>query len=380
MGYENPYFRTDSGLYSVVESTFTDSLTREGVYVEDYWTGEKYHCFFRRNKDTNQTNSNISFYYPLDVGIKAGSIVTFYDGNYLVLNQETVENRVYNRSDAINADILISTYNPNIDEEIRFPAFAYDMTGSLVRNGTIMTVTAGDTEFMTGDNEVSRKLAINCEFEALGCYYKIVNTNFKTGICRIQASITQRHEEFDYELQINAEQTYDQGTSMRMTADTTIDGEPVSNPTLVWSSTDSDIISIDESGNAEFVGAGTCGISCHWIEHDISTIVYVEVVPEAVELTCTITGNDRLYESSTATYTAKFYQPDGMTEDTTVTPVWSLDVPSGITGRVTIESQSGNTVTLKATSNTRGNSVGLNLTDPDGRYSATKTISIVSWF
>lgn len=51
MDYENPYFRTDSGLYSVVESIFHDTMRREGTFVTDYWTGEKYQCFFRRNKD-----------------------------------------------------------------------------------------------------------------------------------------------------------------------------------------------------------------------------------------------------------------------------------------------------------------------------------------
>lgn len=55
MDYENPYFRTDSGLYSVVESIFYETMHREGTVVKDYWTDEEYRCFFRRNKDTNQT-------------------------------------------------------------------------------------------------------------------------------------------------------------------------------------------------------------------------------------------------------------------------------------------------------------------------------------
>ena len=53
--YPNPYYKTDHGLYSVVESQFYDYLQREGVVVTDYWTGDKYRCFFRKNKDTNQT-------------------------------------------------------------------------------------------------------------------------------------------------------------------------------------------------------------------------------------------------------------------------------------------------------------------------------------
>ena len=192
-GYPNPYYRTDTGLYSVAEEQFKDSIQREGVIVTDYWTDKQYLCFFRRNKDTNQTNSNVTIFYPANNGIVPGTIIKHYGQVFLVLNQETVENRAYNRSDGINADITIQTYNPKIGEEICLPAFAYDMTGSLVKNGEIMTVASGDTEFMTGDNKLSRKLAIDCEFEALGCYYKIVNVNHKTGITRIQASITQRH-------------------------------------------------------------------------------------------------------------------------------------------------------------------------------------------
>lgn len=54
-GYENPYYLTDHGLYNVPESQFYDYLQREGTSVKDYWTGQEYRCFFRRNKDTNQT-------------------------------------------------------------------------------------------------------------------------------------------------------------------------------------------------------------------------------------------------------------------------------------------------------------------------------------
>lgn len=50
-GNQQNQYRTDHKLYSVVRSQFYDYLAREGVDVEDYWTGDKYHCFFRRNKD-----------------------------------------------------------------------------------------------------------------------------------------------------------------------------------------------------------------------------------------------------------------------------------------------------------------------------------------
>lgn len=378
--YPNQYYKTDHGIYNVIESQFYDYLQREGTVVTDYWTGDEYRCFFRRNKDTNQTNDNISVYYPVEIGINPGSIIICYGKRYLILNQESLENRVYHRSDGINADIMISTYNAKTGEEVCVPAFAYDMTGSMVKNGTIMTITSGDTEFMTGDNPISRKLTINSEFEALGCYYKIVNVNYKTGICRVQASITQRHEEIKYDLKIKANQTYTQGDAVKMEAEATIDGGPVANPTLIWSSSNPEIVTIDELGNALFVGVGACAISCYWKEHDVTATVHVTVVAVPVDLECKIDGPDSMYMTNNTVYTARFYLADGVTEDTTITPIWSLDLPSELAGKVRIKSQSGNAVTLYADSGTHGKDIGLVLTDSSEVYSATKTIRIKSWF
>lgn len=378
--YPNPYYKTDHGLYSVVESQFYDYLQREGTVVTDYWTNGRYKCFFRRNKDTNQANDNISVYYPVDIGINPGTIITYYGKRYLILNQESLENRVYHRSDGINADIMISTYSQKTGEEICVPCFAYDLTGAAVKNGDIMTITAGDTEFMTGDNELSRKLTINSEFEALGCFYKIVNCNYKTGICRIQATITQRHEEFEYAVHIGSEQTRTQGDAAKMVAVATIDNKIVSNPTLIWSSSNPEIITIDEDGNALFVGIGTCAVSCLWKEHGVTDTVYVEVVAVPTSLVCEVDGSDDMYVNDETSYEAIFYAADGTTKEEAITPVWTLDLPSTLTGKVKIIKESGNTITLRASNGTQGECFGLVLTDSSGQYNATKTIDIRSWF
>lgn len=378
--YPNPYYKTDHGLYSVIESQFNDYLQREGTVVADYWNPEqKYRCFFRRNKDTNQTNDNITIYYHVDVGIEPGSVITHYGKRYLILNQESIENRIYHRSDGINADILIQTYNAKTGEEIVLPAFAYDMTGSLVKNGDIMTISAGDTEFMASDNPVSRKLTINSEFEALGNFYKVVNVNYKTGICRIQASITQRHEEIEYNLHIADEPTHTQGDAKKLIAVATRNGNVVSNPTLVWSSSNPEIINIDEDGNALFVGIGTCAVSCLWQEHNVVDTAYIEVVAEQTSLRCEIDGPDEMYVGSEETYTAVFYTKDGRTVDTTVTPVWSLDLPKSLVNYVTITKQSGNDIVIKAAYGTQWETFGITLSDGTDRYNATKTIDIISW-
>lgn len=168
-----------------------------------------------------------------------------------------------------------------------------------------------------------------------------------------------------------------------MTATATIDESPVSNATLKWSSYNPDIVDLTEDGQAMFISEGTCAISCYWVEHDITETVYVEVVVEQeISYVCEIDGETSMTTGSSETFTAKFYQTDGVTEDTSITPVWSLDVPSDIKNSVTITDESDNTITIKVSSGSSlvGKSFGVILTDADGLYHATKTVTIKSWF
>lgn len=302
-----------------------------------------------------------------------------------MLNQESLENRVYHRSDGLNADVMLSTYNKDTGEEINLPCFAYDLTGETPDKTDMMSIIAGNCELMTGINEMSKKLKPNLEFTAMGNHYKIVAVSHKTGICRITAQIiVALSDQPVYALKINANETYTQGDAAKLTASATVDDGPIANPTLTWTSSDPAIITMTEDGNALFAGIGACAISCYWKEHDITDTVYIEVVDVPVEIDwkCEIVGDDSIITGTSETYTAKFYQADGITEDETITPVWSLDVPSAIRSSVSISEKSGKTVTLKAASGTSavGKSFGLNLTDSSGQYHTMKTITIKSWF
>lgn len=376
-------YRTDHNLYSVVRSQFYTYLAREGTTVKDYWTGEEYRCFFRRNKDTNQTNDNISIYYEVGNGLHPGAIITHYDKRYLILNEESVENRIYHRSDGINSDITLTTYDKESMQEISIPVFAYDATGVIPDKSDMMSVIAGNVELMTGDNKISRLLKVNQEFYEMGNWYTIVSVNFKTGICRIEASVIQGPSNpMKYSLKIDAEDTYMFEDVAELTAVATLDDNPIVNPTLLWSSSDPTVVSITEDGVATCTGTGTCAIMCYWKEHDITDTVQIEVLaaPEPVYV-CEIDGSDTIYLGGTKTYTAKFYQTDGATEDTTIVPVWSLDLPSELKGKVTITDQSGNTISVKVPSSSSllGLRFKLNLTDSSGNYQTEKTVKIISF-
>ena len=371
---ENPYYKTAHEAYSVAREQFLDYLQREGTTIEDYWTGDKYRCFFRRNKDTNQTNANVSLFYPIGENIHPGSIIKHYDETYLVLNKETVENRAYHRCDAINADVMLSTYNPQTGEDI--PCFAYDLTSTIPTQADSHTFLEinGNVEMMTGDNDVVRKLCIGYEFNAMGNWYSIVSINYKTGITRIVASvIVAPSNQPDRSLSINMDGSYTQGTETQLHATALFGEQIVNNATLEWTSSDSEIVTVTTDGYAKFVGDGACYVTCTWKEHNISDTAYVQVDAVPVELVCTITGKDSITSSGSATYTARFYLEDGQTEDASITPVWSLSVPDAIKNLISISAQSGNTITIKV------GSIGLELTDMSGQYRASKTIALTSW-
>ena len=204
------------------------------------------------NVRTNQTNDNISIYYEVGNGLHPGAIITHYDKRYLVLNEESVENRIYHRSDGINSDIMLTTYDKETMQEISIPVFAYDLTGTTPDKSDMMSVIAGNVELMTGDNEISRLLKVNQEFCEMGNWYTIVSVNFKTGICRIEASVIQGPSNpMKYALRISSEPAYVFGDETRLTATATLDDNPIVNPTLLWSSSDPTVVSITEDGVAD---------------------------------------------------------------------------------------------------------------------------------
>ncbi len=387
--YENYYYKTAHEMYSVAKEQFLDYLQREGTTVADYWSGEEFPCFFRKNRDTNQTNVNITIYYPVNDDfwainqIHPGSLIQHNNETYLVLNQETVENKAYHRSDAINADIMLSAFNPETGEEINVPCFAYDLTSvtPTKADAHMFLEISGSVEMMTGDNPETRKLGIDYEFYAMGNWYSIISINYKTGIARITASIIPApSNQPDRSLVIvSQDATYTVGNEAQFTARTYLGDREVINATLVWSSSDPEIVSISESGYAKFGGVGSCYITCTWTEHNITDTMYIQVVAVPAELVCSITGKDSVSSPGSATYTASFYQEDGQTEDAGITPVWSLSVPDTIKNLVSISAQSGNTITIKIGRGAQGNSIGLELTDDIGQYHTSKTITLMSW-
>lgn len=83
------------------------ALAREGKEVTDH-TGAVHTVLFRRNRDKNSVTDNLTFFHRSDSGIKPGFTLTVNQDTLIVLNGEHESGTVYQRSDAVRANAVVS--------------------------------------------------------------------------------------------------------------------------------------------------------------------------------------------------------------------------------------------------------------------------------
>ncbi len=172
---------------NVLDSVFNQTMAREHKTITIWQTGEQTECFFRKNNDnTNQRDTMIMF-YSVDAPVKAGTIISYGDSRFLVLNQETIENDVYFKSAIIRANGVISTHNLSVDS---LPIYGDSVNNATVTANTNFNLIDGNVELLTEDCELSRKLTIDDLFNEWGRTWKITNLFYIDGICHIIAEIT----------------------------------------------------------------------------------------------------------------------------------------------------------------------------------------------
>lgn len=151
----------------------------------------------------------------------------------------------------------------------------------------------------------------------------------------------------------------------------------VENPDLIYSSSNTDIIIIDNNGLITAQSEGTATITVILANDTSKTdsiLITVKPVPVSHNYSITITGSDTVKKGYTQTYTAKFY--DNGVEVSDKTGVWSIDN----TNYATIQSQTGNSCVVKG-GTTTGVTVVLRCTlSDDSNVFAEKSINVISLF
>ena len=240
------------------------------------------------------------------------------------------------------------------------PVYAYDIADGLTQSNDVISLVNGNIHIIAEPNSIIKSLALNNQFDAVGRHWKIDNIISKDNVihmyCEV-AAITPH----TYTVTITANDSYHRGESAQFTAVAKQD-DTVVNASLVWTSSDTSLATVDNTGLVNFLADGNVTITATWTSQNVSGTKAITITePDSYSLS--ITANDSYTTADTPTLTATA-QKNGTT-DSTATITWS----SSDTTIATIDS-TGKATFLKA-----GN-VTFTATWTQQNITATKSITV----
>lgn len=367
-------------IYNAHQSQFLQAMQREAKTITNYWTEQKFPVLFKKNQNTNQNNNNITIYYSANEPIKEGDLLCYGGKVFLTLNAETIECEIFRRSDCLETTMVLETYSNK--KEMQIPCYSYDLLNVNPNTGSIINLVNGTIELMTQHCVYSDDLTIDSTFSGMGGVYKIVNLYYKSGILHIFVQRALGSSSTIYTIKIASETQYPAASTAQLKTVASRTEGIVENPTINWSSSAPSIASIDNAGLLTCHTVGTVNITATWVEHSITEQVAIEVTdPATTPEVCEITGEEEIIYGTEEIYTAKFYDATGIVDDN-ITPVWSLELPPTLEGKVQLVTPINKEVTVAIAENEKIiNSVfNLKLTDANSEYEEIKPLKICGWF
>lgn len=290
-------------MYTPLETIFQATMEREGRTVTAYTSGNEFQAFMRRNDDGNNYEDRITLFYSVNAPIIQGSLVSYGNKIYILVNRETEENHCYYKSSALACNGMISLNNGSI---IGIPCYGSTMKDGLVEQNSIMSIIDGNMEFITESNSLSRKLEIGNKFNEFGRTWKIDNVYYKDGLLHIIAEVAANEkpiENLSIVIDGLTEEVYNIGDTVQLTATPYINNILTSG-TFTWESTNTDVATIDGEGLVTFVGNGTVYFKAYWVEKNTQEETNTVGVGVSEVFKVSINGKNSITISYKRTYTA----------------------------------------------------------------------------
>jgi hypothetical protein len=274
---------------------FSDALKREGKTITGYYNYLNYTCIFRKNKNPNSENEYLTIFYETDTIIEQGQILTYGGKNYLVLNQESVENDIYFRSDLKECNTRLLVGINGIGHYV--PCFSSDLKSPLPNVGQVITTLDGNIELMTEDNEISRNILINNEYIFMGGTYQVINKLIKSGIYYFYMQRITTAEPV-YTLNASTDlDTYSVDDTVQISISPLVDGISDPEATITCTSSDTSIATVTNKGLITCIDDGSVTITVTWLETNLTKTVMLTVKDNAPPVyIVTITGDWTDYE------------------------------------------------------------------------------------
>ncbi len=342
-------------MYTPLETIFDATMEREGRNITAYTSGSEFQVFMRRNDDGNNYEDRITLYYYTNAPVVQGSLISYGNKIYILVNRETEENHCYYKSGALACNGMITLNNREV---IGIPCYADSMKDSLVERNNAISLVDGNMEFITESNSLSRQIQIDDTFNEFGRTYKVDNIYYKDGILHIISEVTTNQIPVEHLAVIIdglTEGSYMAGDAVQLSAALYINNV-ITNGTVTWESTDTGVAVIDGTGKVTFLSDGSVAFRAYWIEKDtFETSNIVTAGNPDVSYTYKIIGKPELTCGMRRKYTIKITDNAGNESDNaafTWNVVSDFEVEQIINGnqitlRVDDEKMDGNTFVLQ---------------------------------
>lgn len=365
-----------------IQRQFSNALKREGKTVTTYYKNESIKCLFRINKDYNNIDNHITIFYDIGSPIKQGQLISFNGKVFIVLNQETVENEVYYKSAILECNVIVPLVSDSVIQNI--PCYAGDLFSPIVSNGKVIDVVDGRVDVFTESTDFVNNATLDSQSQFMGGYYKLENKANKSGITYLyfERGVAPQHT---YELNLVSDSdTYEVDTTTQLTTAAKTDGLTDTTATIVYTSSDDLLATVDSTGLVTFKAEGTVTITAIWLEQSIQKSLELtiteEQVPESytVDITSPEVGDDNGVKLGlTCTFTGTVKDNNGNTVSP-VNLVFSID--NNYSGKVTLIDKGDGTCTIKVSSDAFDlitNKFTLTCTDTISGFSGTWLLTIM---
>ncbi len=312
---------TGNLMYSPLERVFHATMKREGRMITTNTTGSQFKAFMRRETDGNTNEDRILIFYGIENPVRQGMIINYGNRKYILINRETEENNCYYKSYALACN---GTINTNSGSVKNIPIYAPDMQRALTYTGNVFTFIEGNIEFLTEENAQSHILKINDTFNEFGRTFKIGNIYYKDGMCHVMGEVTTNENpslspEIKYS-GISSDGTYTKGTQLQISVELHL-GERLTKGTVTYSSSDPEIVSINENGYVTFLQDGAATIYIYWVEQKIGETIRVICNGETISHTLMLSASSNTIKvgGSYKTISAKITDMSGTDITDTIT-------------------------------------------------------------
>lgn len=311
-------------------NVFNEVMEREGKTLMTITDKAEFTAFFRRNNDGTNSHDTIIMFYPKNAPINQGTLFLLDGEIYIALNREHVEGSVYWKSAIEKANGKITLNDLSV---VDIPVYGATMSSALAVDGTYYSLADGYTTFITEDSAKSRKLDLDKRFNEWGRTWKIEQVYFRDGIGYIIANVyTDEQPKYTYNLVLAAllDTTVYVGTTAQITAAAYREDEIVTDAEITYTSSNTEVATIDAEGNIEYLTAGEVYFTASWVGHEdlaqnTDTITVIEEVTENYELNIEKLGT--LYDGM-GEHTVEYYVTNNGAKVTDVPVTFAIENPT----------------------------------------------------